>query len=87
MGFYKEYFGVSDTAVILGYDKERGKTRNKKGTRGLRVVEEQKAGNEILRVTGTGRNEKNSPKTKDMHGLTIDTENKFKIVTPFDFSS
>jgi len=87
LGFYKEYFGVNDTSVILGYDMGRGETGNKKGTRGRRVVEEQKTDNEILRVTGTGRNEKNSPKTKDMHGLTIDTENKFKIVTPFDFSS
>ena len=41
-----------------------GETRNKKGTRGLRVVEEQKAGNEILRVTGTGRNEKKFSKNK-----------------------
>lgn len=63
------------------------KPGNKKGTRGLRVVGEQKTGNEILRVTGTGRNEKNSPKTKIIHGLTIDTENKLKIVTPFDDSS
>lgn len=50
------------------------------------MVEEQKTDNEILRVTGTGRNEKNSPK-KNIHDLTIDTENKLKIVTPFDDSS
>ena len=47
----KEYFAVSDTSAVLGYERRTGETGNRKRTRGLQGEEEQKTDNEALRVT------------------------------------